>query len=270
MADGSEVDVADRARLELFVSAGDAEVAVLTIANGPLNLFDEVLFAALAARLRDLTNRPPRALIVRAEGRVFSAGVDVRMFEGLGPAAATSVWRSIFAEICHPLEMLPCPVVFATQGLTLTAAFEVALACDIILATPDATFGLVEQVVGLTPSMGGPQRLAERAGSGRARELVMTGDIYDAATMHAWGVVNAVHADVDTAARELAVRLAEGPTLAHAATKHVIGTWRSGGVQAADVTTPFTSAALFATADLQNAVRSFLDVGPGRARFVGN
>ena len=70
---------------------------------------------------------------------------------------------------------MPCPVVFAAHALTLTAAFEIALACDPILATPNAKFGLVERVVGLTPSMGGPQRLAERCGSGRARELVMTG-----------------------------------------------------------------------------------------------
>ena len=90
---------------------------------------------------------------------------------------------------------------YAAHGLTLTAAFEISLACDIILAAPKAKFGLVETVVGLTPSMGGPQRLAERAGSGRARELVMTGDLYDAATLHSWGVVNAVHDDVDAAAR---------------------------------------------------------------------
>ena len=91
----------------------------------------------------------------------------------------------------------------SAHGLTLTAAFEIAFACDIILAAPKAKFGLVETVVGLTPSMGGPQRLAERAGSGRARELVMTGDLYDAATLHDWGVVNAVHEDVDAEARAL-------------------------------------------------------------------
>ena len=130
-------------------------------------------------------------------------------------------------QIIAPIEALPCPVVFAAHGLTLTAAFEIALACDVILAGPRAKFGLVETVVGLTPSMGGPQRLAERAGSGRARELVMTGDVYDAATMAAWGVVNAVHDDVESAARALATRLADGPTKAHAATKEIIAAWRT-------------------------------------------
>lgn len=212
---------------------------------------------------------PPRALLLRAEGKVVSAGVDVHVFQGLTAAQGADLWRRLFTEIIDPLEALPCPVVFAAHGLTLTAAFEISLACDVILAAPKAKFGLVETVVGLTPSMGGPQRLAERAGSGRARELVMTGDLYDAATLHQWGVVNAVHDDLDDAARALTHRLADGPTKAHAATKAIIGAWRSGGVQHADSVTPEVSGALFDTDDLQRAVVSFLEAGPGNATYTG-
>ncbi|GLP74643.1 enoyl-CoA hydratase [Mycobacterium antarcticum] len=246
-----------------------AEVATLTFDHGPLNLFDQTMFDALTAGIGDLAAHPPRALLLRAEGKVNSAGVDVHVFQGLTPTQGAELWRTLFAGIVDPLEALPCPVVFAAHGLTLTAAFEIALACDLILASPRAKFGLVETVVGLTPSMGGPQRLAERAGSGRARELVMTGDVYDAATMAAWGVVNAIHDDVDTAARTLTDRLADGPTKAHAATKEIIAAWRSGGVGHADGVTPEVSGALFATDDLQRAVVSFLDVGPGKATYTG-
>jgi enoyl-CoA hydratase/carnithine racemase len=219
--------------------------------------------------LAELSARPPRALLLRAEGKLVSGGVDVHVFDGLSTEQGAELWRSLFAQIIHPLEALPCPVVFAAHGLTLTAAFEMALACDLIVAAPKAKFGLVETVVGLTPSMGGPQRLAERAGSGRAREFVMTGDLYDAATMADWGVVNAVHDDVDTAAKELLHRLAQGPTKAHAATKQIIEAWRSGGVAHADSVTPEVSGALFDTADLRGAVRSFLEVGPGKATYTG-
>ncbi len=246
-----------------------AEVATLTFDHGPLNLFDQVMFDSLTANVAELAANPPRALLLRAEGKVNSAGVDVHVFKGLTPEQGAELWRRLFAEIIAPLEALPCPVVFAAHGLTLTAAFEIALACDIILAAPRAKFGLVETVVGLTPSMGGPQRLAERAGSGRARELVMTGDVYDAATMAAWGVVNALHDDVDAAARALADHLADGPTMAHAATKEIVAAWRSGGVRHADDVTPEVSGALFATDDLQRAVASFLDVGPGKATYTG-
>ena len=250
-------------------TAAGAELATLTFDHGPLNLFDQVMFDSLAANVAELVANPPRAVLLRAEGKVNSAGVDVHVFQGLTEQQGADLWRRLFAQIIAPLEALPCPVVFAAHGLTLTAAFEIALACDVILAGPRAKFGLVETVVGLTPSMGGPQRLAERAGSGRARELVMTGDVYDAATMAAWGVVNAVHDDVDAAARALTARLADGPTKAHAATKEIIAAWRSGGVGHADAVTPEVSGALFATEDLKGAVASFLENGPGKATYRG-
>lgn len=256
-------------RLERVATERGAELAVLTIDNQPLNLFDKALMEALTSDLAELTAAPPRALLIRADGKLVSGGVDVHVFEGLSTEQGAALWRELFAGIIHPLEALPCPVVFSAHALTLTAAFEIALACDIILAAPKAKFGLVETVVGLTPSMGGPQRLAERAGSGRAREFVMTGDLYDAATLADWGVVNAVHEDVDTVARALAARLADGPTRAHAATKRIIEAWRSGGVAHADSVTPEVSGELFATEDLRGAVRSFLDVGPGKAEYSG-
>ncbi|MBF6174548.1 enoyl-CoA hydratase/isomerase family protein [Nocardia blacklockiae] len=256
-------------RLERVETDKGAQLAVLTIDSPPLNLFDRALLEALAADIAELTARPPRALLLRAEGKVVSGGVDVRVFDGLSVDEGAELWRSLFGRIIHPLEALPCPVVFAAHGLTLTAAFEIALACDIVLAGSSAKFGLVETVVGLTPSMGGPQRLAERAGSGRARELVMTGDLYGAGELAEWGVVNAVHEDVDTAARALAAKLADGPTRAHAATKRIVEAWRSGGVAHADSVTPEVSGELFGTEDLRNAVRSFLDVGPGKATYTG-
>ncbi|MEV6069504.1 enoyl-CoA hydratase/isomerase family protein [Nocardia sp. NPDC052001] len=256
-------------RLERIVTEGGAQAAIITIAHPPLNLFDQALLDSLADDIGELATDTPRAVLLRAEGKLVSGGVDVHVFDGLSMAEGAQLWQTLFARIIHPLEALPCPVIFSAHGLTLTAAFEIALACDIILAAPKAKFGLVETVVGLTPSMGGPQRLAERAGSGRAREFVMTGDLYDASTMADWGVVNAVHEDVDTAARALLARLADGPTRAHAATKEIIGAWRSGGVAHADSVTPQVSGQLFATDDLRGAVKSFLDVGPGKATYTG-
>ncbi len=262
-------DTARPTRLERITTDAGAEVAVLTFDDGALNLFDRAMFDSLTANLDALTAAPPRAVLLRAEGRVVSGGVDVHLFDGLTEEQGAELWRTLFAEIIHQIEALPCPVVYAAHALTLTAAFEISLACDILLAAPKAKFGLVETVVGLTPSMGGPQRLAERAGSGRAREFVMTGDLYDAETMLSWGVVNAIHDDVDAAAKALVARLADGPTRAHTATKRIIEAWRSGGVAHADSITPDVSGALFGTEDLRGAVRSFLEVGPGKAHYTG-
>ena len=143
---------------------------------------------------------------------------------------------------------------FAAHALCLTAAFELSLGCDLLLAAESARFGLVETVVGLTPAMGGTQRLAERAGPARARELVMTGELYDAATLERWNVVNRVLPDAgfDEAARAFALRLAHGPTRAHAATKAIVRAGlEGGGARAADERVPELAGDLFATEDLQ-------------------
>ena len=77
--------------------------------------------------------------------------------------------------ITHRVEALPFPTIACVHGLCLTAGFELSLACDMIWAAESARFGLVEIVVGVSPFMGGTQRVAERAGPARARELVMSG-----------------------------------------------------------------------------------------------
>jgi enoyl-CoA hydratase/carnithine racemase len=249
----------------------DRGLAIATIDSPPLNLFDQPLWESLDGVISELEAGEPRAVLFRADGRVVSGGVDVALFaaqEGVEDA------RALFdglVSLTRRVERLECPVVFAAHALCLTWAFELALACDLIVAAESAAFGLVETVVGLTPAMGGTQRLAERAGSGRAREFVMTGRTFDVATMERWGVVNRVFPDgeFDREARALAASLAAGPTRAHAATKRVIRHYRGGGVDEADREVGAIAGGLFATSDLQSAVRTFLEQGPGKATFEG-
>lgn len=251
--------------------AQDGPLAVITLAAPPLNLFDRDLVDALRRAVAAVAaSSDVRGLLLRAEGRAVSGGVDVNVFAPLDPVSGAALWREWF-EMIHQLESLPFPTVFAAHSLCLTAAFEIALACDLLLAADSARFGLVEIVVGLTPSMGGPQRLAERAGPARARELIYTGELYDAATLERWNVVNRVLPDEGfaTAARDFALRLANGPTRAHAATKEIVRAQLSGGTRAADELTPLVSGALFGTEDLRNAVASFLENGPGKATYTG-
>jgi enoyl-CoA hydratase/carnithine racemase len=245
-------------------------LAVLTFASPPLNLFDQRMIDDFAAAVRAVAAEPPRALLIRAEGRAVSGGVDVHVFDGLTPEQASELWDDLLGLI-DKLEALPAPIVFAAHALTLTAAFEIALACDWIVASPEAAFGLVEKVVGLTPSMGGTQRLAERAGSGRARQFVMSGGVFPAEGLERWGVVNSIYpaAEFEARSRALAEELAAGPTKAHAMTKHILRRFREGGMPAADDAVRHDAGALFATEDLQNAVKTFLEKGPGHATFEG-
>jgi enoyl-CoA hydratase/carnithine racemase len=246
-------------------------LAVVTFDSPPLNLFDQGLRDGLVAALDELEAGAPRALLFRAEGKVVSGGVDVSLFAALSGAEEARAAFEDLVALARRVEALPCPTLFAAHGLCLTWAFELALACDLIIAAESATFGLVERVIGLTPAMGGTQRLAERAGSGRARELVMTADRYGAAELERWNVVNRVLPDegFDAGVHALAHDLAGGPTLAHAATKRVIRDYLKGGVELANDRVGRVAGELFETEDLQGAVRSFLEQGPGKATFHG-
>ena len=249
----------------------DGPLAVVTFDSPPVNLFDAALEQGLIDVIGELEAAPARAVLFRAEGRVVSGGVDVSVFDAMqGPAEATSTFQGLVG-ISHRVEALDCPVVFAAHALCLTWAFELALACDILLAAESARFGLVERVIGLTPAMGGTQRLAQRAGIARAKEFVMEGRPFTAAELERWNVVNRVFpdADFDTAARDYARALADGPTRAHAATKEILRGFVAGGVPRADARTPEVAGELFSTEDLQGAVRSFLEIGPGQASFAG-
>ncbi|MGW1293057.1 enoyl-CoA hydratase/isomerase family protein [Streptomyces sp. NPDC002533] len=249
----------------------DGPLAILTIDSPPFNLFDLAMWNAWETQVARLTEEPPRGLLIRAEGRVVSAGVNVQVFADMDPAAAESFWASQL-RITQALEALPCPTVFAAHSLTLTAAFELALACDLIVATASARFGLVERKVAFAPSMGGIQRLAERAGPARARELVMTGDLYRASTLADWGVVNALFdpAEFHGAAHAYAMRLATGPTSAHRATKRIVRAYLDSGVAAADAVLPSTAAELVRTEDHKTAVAAFLSEGPDHgATYLG-
>ena len=248
----------------------DGPLAVLTLAAPPLNLFTRAMFDGLDEATRTLAADPPRGLLVRAEGRAVSGGVDVHEFDGLSGAQGAALWEELIATV-QRVEDLPCPTVFAAHALCLTAAFELALGCDLLLAAESARFGLVEVVVGLTPSMGGTQRLVDRAGPARAKELVFTAELFGAPALASWNVVNRVLPDdgFDEAARAFARRLADGPTVAHAATKRIVAAAVTGGSRAADAVVPEVSGPLFETEDLKGAVRSFLAEGPGKASYSG-
>lgn len=245
-------------------------VGSVVIEAPPLNLFGEGMGEELTAALRAAVDADVRALVIRAEGRVFTGGVDVQLFEGLTAAEAESFAHQVLA-ITHQVEDMPFPTIASVGGLCLTWGFELSLACDLIWAGESARFGLVERVVGITPFMGGTQRVAERAGPARARELVMTGELYPAQTLAGWGVVNRVVSDGELAGEvtALAEALAAGPTKAMQATKRIVRAQVDGGTRAADAATPEIAGALFETEDSRRAIRSFLEEGPGKAGFSG-
>jgi enoyl-CoA hydratase/carnithine racemase len=249
----------------------DGNVASIVLENPPLNLFGDDAWGALVSSIEEVEASDARALVWRAEGEIFTGGVDVNSLKRVREEGdAGEVFGSLI-PVVRRLEELPIPTLALVHGLCLTAGLEIALGCDMIWATESARFGLVEAAVGLTPGAGGTQRMAERAGPARAAEFVMSGGLYDAATLERWNIVNRVVPDDQLLEKGMrfAHRLADGPTIAHGATKRIIRAYRAGGVDEADRVTPDVFAGLFASEDLKNAVESFLTEGPGKARFEG-
>ncbi|TML34439.1 MAG: enoyl-CoA hydratase/isomerase family protein [Actinobacteria bacterium] len=259
--------MADKARFE-----GDGDVGIVTLDSPPLNLFGDELTRDIGVAFDEAEEAGVRALLLRADGKVFTGGADVHVFEGRTPAEASQDTLNPLTRLVQRLEEMPFPTLSSVHALCLTAGFELSLGCDLIFAAESARFGLVERVVGLTPGAGGTQRVAERAGPARAREFVMSGDLYDAATLERWNVINRVLPDDELREESLrfARTLAEGPTLAHAATKRMVRAFLEHGVRGADERIGEIAGSLFGTEDLQNAVKSFLEHGgPGHARFHG-
>jgi len=249
----------------------DGNVAVLVLSNPPLNLFTDEAWTGLVDSVGEIESSDARAMVWRADGDLFTGGVDVEVFKRAREEGVAGERFGSLIETAKRLEQLEIPTLALVHGLCLTAGLEISLACDMIWASQSARFGLVEAVVGLTPGAGGTQRMAERAGPARAAEFVMSGGLYDAETLERWNVVNRVVADDDLLEKGMrfAHRIADGPTVAHGATKRIIRAFREGGVTRADEVTPDQFAELFSSEDLKNAVESFLSEGPGKATFEG-
>ena len=248
----------DKVRFEISGSLG-----ILTLTHPPLNLFSGEVIEDLRASVDQVKQTPLRALLVRAEGKIFSGGADVSIFQGRTPSEARERFTSHLRLIAD-LEELPFPTVAAVQGLCLAAGLELALACDLIWAAASARFGQVEASIGATTLLGGVQRLAERAGPSRAREIIYTADQYDAATFERWNIVNKIIPDDALASqtRAFAERLASGPTLAYAAGKKIVRAYLEGGVRAADKAVDQLAPPLFESEDMRAGVAGLLAHGP--------
>jgi enoyl-CoA hydratase/carnithine racemase len=241
----------------------------MVLDDPPLNLYREETQEALESCIAEVEGSNARAFVWRAEGKLFTGGVDVNLFQRMVDEGDRR--EDGLLPLVHRLEALEIPTMSLLHGVCLTWGLEIALGTDLLWASESARIGLVEANVGLTPGAGGTQRMAQRAGAARAAEFVFTAGFYEAPQLLDWGVLNRVVPDAALTAEglEFARMLAAGPTKAHAATKAILRAFRSGGVDAADAITRDTMGALFHTEDLQGAVKTFLAEGPGKAKFAG-
>jgi enoyl-CoA hydratase/carnithine racemase len=237
-------------------------LGILTLANPPLNLLTGELIADLRATVIAITRAPLRALLIRAAGKLFSAGADVSAFKGRTGTDARERFTTHLRMIAD-LEELPFPTLAAVHGMCVGGGLELALACDLIWAAASARFGQLEATIGTTTLLGGVQRLTERAGPSRAREIIYTAELYDAATFEQWNIVNRVVPDdvFESQTRAFAERLANGPTLAYAAGKRLVRAFLESGTRAADGAVDEVAPPLFQSEDMRAGVAALVEHG---------
>lgn len=216
-----------------------------------------------------------RAVVLTGAGSAFSSGGDVRamaersgMFGGTGAQIADGYRRGI-QRIPRALVACPVPLVAAVNGPAVGAGCDLALMCDLRLASTSAFFAESFVKVGLIPGDGGAFLLPRVVGAARAAEMALTGDRVDAATALAWGLVSAVVEPDELLARahELAGRVAANPPSAVRATKRLLR--EAAGMSLDDVLerSATVQAELHQTADHAEAVNAFLD--KRRPHFTG-
>ena len=238
------------------------DLVVLTICHDGAPVLGTDLMTQLGMCVGKARADDARALLLRAEGRVFIAGADVDGFKGMSEAEAQAVFTD-YMNVIHGIESLNVPTVAAVQGMCLGGGLELAMACDLIVAREATMFGQVESRLGAATFLGGVQRLAARCGTARALEITYTGSLYPADTFKSWGIVSQVVAenDFDTRAMALATSLAHGPTAAHRVTKQVLRKAEVDRVRGADELLLRIAPALLETSDMQGAVDTMLTMG---------
>ncbi len=193
-------------------SVDDGGIA-LVVLNRPeaLNALNLEMFGELDSLFDELKeNSQVRVVILTGEGdKAFAAGTDINMMKGLQLSEVGE--RGLLVNQAQgKIEDFPYPVIAAVNGLALGGGCEVAMACDIRIASTTAKFGQPEINLGIIPGGGGTQRLARLIGISRAKELVFSGDIIDAQRAYEMGLVNKIvpPAELITEARRLAAKIA--------------------------------------------------------------
>lgn len=206
-------------------------------------------------------NAGARVVLVRAEGRVFSSGIDLGQFQALDEGVRGNLFpfTARYQAILNKVERSSLPVICVIHGYCLGLALELALACDFRIAAARAKLGLPEARLGIIPDVGGAVRLVSLVGPARAKDLVMTGRHIDARQALEWGMLDAVYSkdELDAGLDELVRNLCASAPLAVSFAKRAINDIcdHARGLQIE----AWAQAQLFRSHDFRNAVAAMID-----------
>jgi len=238
------------------------QAALLTF-NRPevLNALNTTVATESLEALQSIQNDPDvRVLILTGAGRAFVAGADIAEMEAKN-AETARIYSELGHRFMNTLQDLPQPVIAAINGFALGGGLEVALACDIRIASESAQFGLPETILGIIPGWGATQRTARLVGAAKTKEMIFTGMRVKAPEALAMGLINRIVPDealMDTVFEMAASMCRQGQTALRAA-KQVINKGMDLGLNEALRLEIDTFVNLFDTDDRREGMRAFLE-----------
>jgi enoyl-CoA hydratase len=247
----------------------DGGVVLVRLNNPPMNALSTSVLRALYDVANRLAADPDvKAVVVAGGEKAFAAGADISEFGGPGEATTIALaFRNAFDAVAA----IPHPVVAAVQGYALGGGLELAMACDLRVAGENARVGQPEILLGIIPGAGGTQRLPRLVGPARAKELIWSGRQVRADEALAIGLVDRVVAPAETehAALHWASELAKGAVVAMGLSKQAIDRGGDGALADGLDLERDAFVRVFETEDAVTGVQSFLEHGPGKAKFSG-
>ena len=247
----------------------DDGVAVLRLNRPPMNPLSHALLGELATAAGALSaDSSVKAVVVAGSEKAFAAGADIKEFGD--PEAARRIGKTFRAAL-DAVSGIPRPVIAAIRGYALGGGLELAMACDLRVASDNARVGQPEILLGIIPGAGGTQRLARIVGSARAKELVWSGRQARADEALAIGLVDRVvpSDEVEDNALRWAASFADGPSVAIGLAKRAIDGGLDGPLAAGLDLELECFVDSFGTEDSKIGTASFLEHGPGKAKFTG-
>ncbi|MFD5648762.1 MULTISPECIES: enoyl-CoA hydratase/isomerase family protein [unclassified Streptomyces] len=245
-------------------------VGTLRLDRPPMNALDVATQDRLKELAEEITRREDvRAVVIHGGEKVFAAGADIKEMQVMDHAAMIARSRAL-QDSFTAVARIPKPVVAAVTGYALGGGCELALCADFRIAGENAKLGQPEILLGLIPGAGGTQRLSRLIGPSKAKDLIFTGRQVRADEALALGLVDRVvpAAEVYEQAHAWAARLAKGPAIALRAAKEAIDTGLETDIETGLAVERNWFAGLFATEDRERGMRSFVEEGPGKAKFL--
>ena len=245
---------------KLIVEKQDA-VCIVKINNPQaMNALNSTVLGELDAAFTEIAKDADlKAVIITGEGRAFVAGADISQMSTM-TAAEGKAFGEKGAEVVRKIEKLPIPVIAAVNGFSLGGGCELAMACDIRIASVKAKFGQPEVGLGITPGFSGTQRLPRIVGMGIAKELIYTADIIDAAEAYRIGLVNKL-AEPETLMEEamkMATKIASKAPIAVRYSKEAINTGIQTDMDSAIAIEANLFGLCFASEDQKEGIAAFL------------